>query len=189
MDWFDVHSGAIQALASIVAVAITIVLALFTRQYVKLTRELVELGQTENRARQARTQQEVESSRRRYVERVQAANAKAQFLYSLLRGFSPQATLKDREIRTGAVWSRSDVDDLTRLTREAGIGQAFILAFAESMLGILQQIEEVRKTSQAQGFHYDDRFLDLWNRRMESVVNAYAALDTECKRLLSTSAE
>jgi hypothetical protein len=185
MGWLDTHSGAIQALASIIAVLITAALALFTGQYVKLTRELVKLGESEGQARALRAQEQAAAITRERAEAIRALRAKTVLLSRLLDGFAPQGVVKDHSVRTATVWSKPDLDDLARLGRDAGIDQDSVLSVTEQLAGILQQIEAVRNTSTATGFSYDDRFLDLWCRRMEAAVNAFAKLLQECDRRLA----
>jgi len=185
MDWLDSHSGAIQAIASILAVLITGALALFTRQYVRLTRDLVKLGESEGRARTLRAQEESAAARQQRADAIRALKAKTVFLSRLIDGFGPHGVAKDHPVRTATVWSKSDLDDLARLGRDAGVDQDSVLSVTEQLAGILQQIEAVRKTSTAAGFNYDSRFLDLWSRRMEAAVNAFAKLLQECDHLLT----
>jgi hypothetical protein len=185
MGWFDTHSGAIQALASIIAVLITGALALFTRQYVKLTRDLVKLGESEGQARARRAQEEAAALTQQRAEAIRVLKAKTVSLSRLLDGFAPYGVAHDHQIRTATVWSKSDLEDLIRLGRDAGVNQDSVLAVTEQLTGVLQQIETVRKPSTGAGFNYDARFLDLWSRRMEAAIDAFAKLLKECDRVLA----
>ncbi len=194
VPWLTANATAIQALASVATLFVTVVLAWFTRKYVLLTRDLAAAAtnQAKLAERQAKSaEDQARLAATQYREQMDAAvgdrkataaafKAKAESLLRLLAGvaFSSEPdTPNDRSIRNAGIWTETDLTELRTLGRSVPeIDQKWVHTATEELGALLDQIVNVRNVSPAHGFEYTDTFRKGWQTRVQLARSALTVL-------------
>jgi len=145
VQWLNTNAGVVQALASVVGVATTIVLAVLTGRYVKLTRSIAQAA-----SKQAILLQQARSEAQESAERALfslALRVQASFL-----GMDPASPNID-ELRHFTLVSPRDADQLEGLARSVGGDkQAHALAATLVLRSLLGVLGRIQATSIGQGY-------------------------------------
>ncbi len=159
------NAGAIQAMAAFVTALVTIVLALITWQYVRLTQRLAEAASAE-----MTFHEEAEAEKWREL------NAHTKLIRGLLSGLPAGPQDADRRMRQATSWEAGDLMRLQRLAarldRRAGERAAAVVT-AMTWLG--ERLREVKAADPSSAYEWS-RF--PWGRWQKEAETANAGLDT-----------
>lgn len=158
------NSGAIQAFASLLVAAVTVVLVWTTSRYVKLTSRLAAAAET-----QIRFQEEAERARlrklRSYLD-----------LFQLLLGDLPTQGQQADQIRQATTWNNKDLHEAQRLASTLGEGPGKHAAVAVGAMRYLREkIEEIKATDPAM-VDWSLFPWDAWAKKLEQAKRQLAEL-------------
>jgi hypothetical protein len=151
LAYLNNNSGAIQALASILILCVTIALAIITWRYVALTRTLALTAKDELRMKR----EEKAAQDRRLVILLKMFKERIDSL--------PYEQAKGEHIRKAISWEQAEIDNLTSLAADIGhqsVRTASILC--ERLKWIKEQIDLVKSTDQRIGFEWNEFPWDRW---------------------------
>ena len=147
--WLNANSGAIQAIASLATLVVTLSLALLTAKYVKLTGLIAHAAAEQSRHLTESSKREGQLAR----SALQAHAARLLAAISSIDGQSPP----DSRIRQLSELSAGDIDQLEALARVIStedLAHAALAALAlKSILGLVQRVQATNKST---GYHYTD---------------------------------
>lgn len=176
MNWLDTHASAIQALASIAAVAVTVVLAVLTWWYVRLTRSLADtaLQQMEHVKHAATT------ARRQAAISLEALAKRLRLPLAALDPTGP----KPKQVREYSLLSRDDISDLEELAREVNAeAMRYAGKAAVSLRKILGVIEDAKPVNPTLGWRPSDTQVKVWVGAMDAGPKMLEKLENVCREV------
>jgi hypothetical protein len=178
MEWLDRHAGAVQALASVATLVVTIVLACLTGWYVRVTKQIADssLEQVEHiksasRAAQLQAARSLDALSRRI--RVPLAS-----LASGPPSFDP--------LTSYALLNQKDVEDLEALARQVG-DEAIVYAgkAAVSLRKLLAIIDDARSRNRTQGWMASQRQIAEWGEAIDAGPKMLDKIEAVCRALVA----
>lgn len=144
LSWLDEHSGAVQALATLATLAVTIVLALFTAKYVRLTGRLADAAERQLAALAA----DKEYRRRRLAILVAT-------LVAYMNGL-PKDRAHAEQIRRFPLWTDAELAELQALAAELEPRvMPRVTDIAEGMRYLSQEAKRIRQINEALGVDWN----------------------------------
>jgi hypothetical protein len=182
VSYLNRNAAAIQAVSAAVTTAVTIVLAIGTWKYVRLTKRLADVA-----AAQLQFQQDAET-------------AKWRELWGLLKlvrrivADLPDETRRagfDKDIRQSIPWEQSDLARFQALAAQLGtiVGSNAAIAVS-SIMWLGERITEVKAVPIQQGYDYDRRFhFDRWFTELHRARDRIEDVATPIKERLGATAQ
>jgi hypothetical protein len=172
LHWLNLNSGAIQALASVLTLAVTGVLAIITWRYVRLTKDLADVARA-----QLQGQHEAAAARQRELRTL--SEILRMHLLSIPVGDDPR--LSQAILSQVVEWTDFDFDRLRALASELNEVAGGLAAIAENrMKWIGDLVHKIRATPPGIGYDWSkfprQEFNQAW-------VDAYAAAGRIIKSL------
>jgi hypothetical protein len=175
MSWVDNHAAAIQALAALASVGLTVALALITQSYVRLTRELVATTREQLDFIKAEHQASVHERRRRLESLIQ-------HLRRIATSF-PTNREEGEQIRNVVLWRDDDPDELRRLAATFDLGSAELASEAAQHLATLAELARVVQATHVHiGVRWDHFNLGRWNQAMQGCERCLQSLSSHLAR-------
>ena len=158
-DALNRNAGGVQALAAVLSLAVTILLAAITWRYVVLTKVLADAAHA-----QLKLADEAARARRREL------RSQIKLLNMILSTLPTERQQADRDMRQATSWDDRDLDRFQMLAAELGEipGQHAALAVG-AMKWLLERVEQVKATPLAVGVDSSDF---PWERWIEEVTRA-----------------
>lgn len=181
MGWFAKNSAAIQAIASIAGVLISLILAGITYWYVRITREVAQSSSEQVRGmREAFDRQQQE----RREEQAQLART-LELLARRIRSNIEAATFSHAGLRALAQPTSAEVTDLEILSRQLG-NKTVLSAGNRAVVGLrhaLSLVDRVKPIHPSIGWIPVEEERQFWNEAVEITVTNLRAIENECQRL------
>jgi len=178
VDWFAKNASAIQAIASVVGMLVTTVLAGITYWYVRVTREIA-------KSSAAQVQQMKEAAQTVQKRSVRTLGSLVSRLRNSLGQLSPDAPIHN-QLR---VFNEFNEGDITRL--EAFVSQidnGTILAASGTatlaMREIFATIQECKRIPPEMGIQFSNAQIQSWIRARQDSDRSLHEIENECERLL-----
>lgn len=172
--WLNSNSGAMQAIASVASVAVTVVLVFITARYVALTKGLAEAANAE-----AHRQIEASKARRRELA------SEIGFLRDALATLPNHTNWShaDAMMRNSTGWDDFDFGAFRKLSSEISDAASSGAATIESnMRWLADQVKAVKSTPTGTGYRWDSFPVREWNNAMlaapEALKSILAALSS-----------
>jgi hypothetical protein len=166
--FLNANAGGIQAIAALVTAVVTMVLALTTWQYVRLTQRLAEAASAEMTFRE-----EAEAEKWRELH---AYTKLVRGMLAALPAASSRSEADDHAMRQAASWETGDVMRLQRLAarldRRAGERAAVVV---NSMTWLGERLREVKGAGPAEAYDWSKFPWSRWRQEMDA---ARTGLDT-----------
>lgn len=179
MNWLNENTAAIQAVASVAGLIVTCLLALLTRRYVLLTREIAESNseQVKQMKDAARSAQQRDAS----VLESLALRIRTD-LGQRLNSDVP----KHRDFRNFFSLAEHDITELHLLARQVG-GQAITSASGavSSLREILGMIQKAKNINEGTGWQPTEEEVQRWKMARDTSHRELQELETICKQVVT----
>lgn len=182
MDWFAKSASAIQAIASVVGVLITGVLAYITWRYVKITREIAESSAEQVRQFKESTQVAKQQTARSLSSL--ALRTRTSLGAGILSSDAPQhGQLRAfSQVTTGDI---SDIESLAKNLNDSQVSTAAAKAVA-AIRDVLWFVETTKDIHPSMGWIPTQAEIIRWRRALEESERSLHFIQDECEKLASS---
>jgi len=175
MTWLNSNAPAIQAIAAVVSVIVTVILAYVTTKYVMLTRELVRNGQENLQFIKEERKADLGERKGRLLALIWHLRMIATSL--------PDTPSKGEQIRSVAFWSESETQELRALASTFGTFAAELASEAARYLATLAELGKmVQETPPARGVEWNKFPWERWHAAFQGAERAMTSLVTHLER-------
>lgn len=176
MNWLNAHASAIQALASVATLGVTVVLAVLTGRYVRLTKSIADTAwQQMQYVKLAAT-----TARKQTAVSLEALSKR---LRVPLASLDPNVP-KPKQVREYSLLSQQDISDLETLARDVSDDATrFAGKAAVSPRRILGVIDEAKPVNPTLGWRPSDTQIGVWKEAMDAGPKMLEELEKACRQV------
>lgn len=165
LDWLENHTALVQAIASVISVIVTVILAWITYQYVHLTQRLAEASD-----------EQLQHLRANVSSRINALAGFVRMLRILVSELPPGQPDAER-MRTAALWSGDNLAEFQRLASEHSrtAGQRAAVA-VPSLRWLRERVETIKDLDPEQVVAWDAFPWKEWHEHRERAMAQLKAI-------------
>jgi hypothetical protein len=178
MNWLKENSAAIQALASLAALSVAVILAWLTYRYVRLTRDIA----TSSLEQVKHIREAVTIERERHARALASLSLRIRTSFGGLNADVP----RHKELRGYSQFTEREIADIEALARQVGGPVLDSASQTVASLRTMQDmIQKAKQINEVQGWIPTQQEMQAWRRAIESAHRGLQEIEAACQNVSS----